>query len=242
VKIAIISDIHANMEALEAVMLDIREQKLDKEIWCLGDIVGYGADPNPVTERIAEEVDINIAGNHDWAAVGKMTLGYFNSAAATSAEWTHDNLTQENRDWLAALPLERVERDVRLVHGSPSDPAAWHYVLSIAEAEGEMSTYDEQLCLIGHSHFLGNFEQNGNNIDYNRGERIRCQKGRRYLVNVGSVGQPRDGDPRSAYVVYDTNTKEVWHRRVPYDVESAHRKILEAGLPRFLADRLLQGT
>ena len=240
-KIAVISDIHANIEALDAVLADAEAQGCG-EIWCLGDIVGYGADPNGVVERISQKADATVAGNHDWAAVGKMTLAYFNSHAAAAAEWTAEALTPECRDWLAALPLERVERDMRLVHASPSDPAAWHYVLSVAEAEGEMTTYDESICLIGHSHYPGNFEQTDGDLHYNREDNITLQSDKRYLINVGSVGQPRDGDPRASYMVLDPDSKEIWHRRVEYDIEAAHQKILEAGLPSFLADRLLTGT
>ena len=240
-KIAVISDVHANLEALDAVLADSKEQQTEM-LWCLGDIVGYGADPNPVVERLAKQCDATVAGNHDWAACGKMELGYFNAAAAEAARWTADALTAKSKQWLDGLPLERVERGVRLVHASPSDPAAWLYVLSIGEASGEMSTFDENLCFIGHSHFPGNFEQQGDQLGYSRDGYVECRRDRRYLINVGSVGQPRDGDPRAAYVVFDPGTMEIWHRRVAYDIDGAHRKIIEAGLPPFLADRLLQGA
>ncbi len=239
--IAVLSDVHANLEALEAVLADARAAGAG-EIWCLGDVVGYGADPNPVVERLSDAATVAVAGNHDWAACGKMKLGYFNSMAALAAEWTSEVLSEASRRWLSALPLERVERGVRLVHASPSDPGAWLYVLSVSEAEGELSTFDERLCLIGHSHFPGQFEHDGAHVHYSREATLSLQANRRYLVNVGSVGQPRDGDPRATYLLFDWQRKELEHRRVPYDVDAASRKILDAGLPRFLAERLLQGA
>jgi diadenosine tetraphosphatase ApaH/serine/threonine PP2A family protein phosphatase len=240
-RIAVVSDVHANLEALDAVLEDARRAGAE-EIWSLGDVVGYGADPNPVVERLAAGARVAVAGNHDWAACGKMTLGYFNDMAARAAEWTSQALSETSRRWLAALPLERVERGIRLVHASPSDPAAWHYVLSESAAEGELSTFDETLCLIGHSHLPGQFEHNGSSVRYHRDARLSLARNRRYLVNVGSVGQPRDGDPRATYLLLDDAKRSLEHRRVPYDVESAARKILEAGLPSFLAERLPRGA
>jgi diadenosine tetraphosphatase ApaH/serine/threonine PP2A family protein phosphatase len=240
-RIAVLSDVHANLEALEAVLEDARQLGVDA-YWCLGDIVGYGADPNPVVDLLSAEPVIAVAGNHDWAATGKMKLGYFNSMAAHAAEWTSEVLTEASREWLEGLPLERVERGVRLVHASPSDPAAWLYVLSENDAEGELSTFDEDLCLIGHSHFPGQYETDGANVRYFRDARFRLEEARRYLVNVGSVGQPRDGDPRATYLVYEWEDGVLEHRRIPYDWEAAGRKILDAGLPPFLAERLLVGA
>ena len=171
-----------------------------------------------------------------------MTLGYFNSAAAAAAEWTASQLSGPSKEWLASLPLEQVEEGVRLVHGSPSEPEAWQYVLSVAEAEGELQAFGEGLCLIGHSHFPGAFESDGNRVRYSRTDRVRLLPEHRYLVNVGSVGQPRDGDPRACYLLLDTEKHEIVHRRVAYDIAAAQRKILSAGLPPFLASRLAQGA
>jgi diadenosine tetraphosphatase ApaH/serine/threonine PP2A family protein phosphatase len=239
--VAVVSDVHANIEALDAVLADAGRQSAER-LWCLGDIVGYGADPNPVCDRLRVDCDAAVAGNHDWAACGKMTLGYFNSAAAAAAEWTASQLSPSSREWLASLPLARLEDGVRLVHGSPSDPEAWQYVLSVSEAEGEMASFEETLCLIGHSHFPGAFESDGSRVRYSRTDRVRLLPEHRYLVNVGSVGQPRDGDPRACYLLLDTEKSEIVHRRVPYDIAAAQRKILSAGLPPFLASRLAQGA
>jgi diadenosine tetraphosphatase ApaH/serine/threonine PP2A family protein phosphatase len=241
VTIAVLSDVHSNLEALEAVLADARQAGASR-VWCLGDIVGYGADPNGVVERLESSVQAAVAGNHDWAACGKMRLGYFNSAAAAAAEWTAQNLTERSRTWLSALPLVRVEDGIRLVHASPSDPEAWLYVLSIGDAEGELTTFEEPVCLIGHSHFPGIFEKDGDRIRYTRNSRVELGARNRYLVNVGSVGQPRDGDPRAAYALYDPAARSIEHRRVAYDIPAAQRKILDAGLPPFLASRLAQGA
>ena len=239
--VAVVSDVHSNLEALEAVLADAEKQGASK-LWCLGDVVGYGADPNAVCERLKADAHAAVAGNHDWAACGKMTLGYFNSAAAAAAEWTAEQLSPSSKEWLASLPLEQVEDGVRLVHGSPSEPESWQYVLSVAEAEGELAAFPESVCLIGHSHFPGAFEGDGTRVRYSRTDRVRLLPSYRYLVNVGSVGQPRDGDPRACYLLLDTEKQEIVHRRVPYDIAAAQRKILGAGLPPFLATRLAQGA
>jgi len=238
--IAIISDVHANLEALETVLEDTGRQGAER-LWCLGDVVGYGADPNPVCERIAAQADLAIAGNHDWAAVGKMKIGYFNSAAALAIDWTAEQLSDASREWLAGLPLMRLEGEARLVHATPSDPAGWQYVLSSPDAEAELGSYSETLCFIGHSHFPAAYESDGARLRYLPEERVPLVAGRRYLVNVGSVGQPRDGDPRAAYLLYDTEGRELVRRRLEYDIEAAAQKILQAGLPEFLAQRLQRG-
>lgn len=238
--IAIISDVHANLEALSTVLEDVRRQGAER-LWCLGDVVGYGADPNAVCDRIAAAADSAIAGNHDWAAVGRIDGESFNSAAATAIEWTARQLSETSRAWLAALPLVRIEGEARLVHATPSEPAAWRYALSLGDAEAEMQAYQEPLCLIGHSHFPATYEYDGTRTRHLADERVALVPGRRYLVNVGSVGQPRDGDPRASYLLYDTEGGQLARRRLEYDVETAARKIREAGLPEFLAQRLHRG-
>jgi len=238
--IAIISDVHANLEALQTVLEDVRRQGAER-LWCLGDVVGYGADPNPVCDRIAAQADLAIAGNHDWAAVGKMKIGYFNSAAAVAIDWTAEQLSDPSREWLAALPLLRIEGEARLVHATPSDPAGWQYVLSSPDAEAELESCQETLCFIGHSHFPAVYESDGTGLRYLQDERVPLVAGRRYLVNVGSVGQPRDGDSRAAYLLYDTEGRELVRRRLEYDIDRAAQKILDAGLPDFLAQRLQRG-
>ncbi len=237
---AVVSDIHGNLEALEAVLADL-ERVRPSSIVCLGDFVGYGASPNECIDRLRPMIEAAVAGNHDLAACGRIKLTYFNSDAAIAARWTDVELSTENRAYLEALPFEAAWRSTRLVHASPADPAEWHYVLSPHDALVEMNAYDETLCFIGHSHFLGAFDRGPANVRYTREPEIRLEPGHRYLVNVGSVGQPRDGDPRAAYLLYDDEVRVLKHVRLEYDVEAAMRRIVKAGLPPFLAERLQWG-
>jgi diadenosine tetraphosphatase ApaH/serine/threonine PP2A family protein phosphatase len=170
-----------------------------------------------------------------------LRLGYFNDAAAAAARWTDVSLTPEHRAYLHDLPFEARVPGALLVHASPAEPAAWHYVLSPQDAEHEMTAYPEPLCFIGHSHYPGLFEKDGRTVRYTRDAEVAMRPGRKYLVNVASVGQPRDGDPRAGWLLWDAGTGWLRHRRLDYDVEAAGRRILEAGLPPFLAERLSWG-
>ena len=237
---AVVSDVHGNLEALEAVLADLEREKVEA-IVCLGDFVGYGASPNECIERLRPRIEAAVAGNHDLAACGRLKLGYFNPDAASAARWTDASLTAENREWLAALPYTATFRDSLLVHASPADPAEWNYVLSPADAEEEMKAFVEPKCFIGHSHFPGTFGQDGFGVQYTRAQDIDVLEGHRYLVNVPSVGQPRDGDPRAGWLLVDEDGGKLRHVRLEYDVEAAMKRILDAGLPRFLAERLRWG-
>ncbi|HYM80552.1 MAG TPA: metallophosphoesterase family protein [Candidatus Limnocylindria bacterium] len=237
---AIVSDIHGNLEALEAVLGDIERHK-PATILCLGDFVGYGASPNECIERLRPLIEHAVAGNHDLAACGRLRLSYFNSNAAVAAQWTETTLTADNRAYLEQLPFSIVWRETLLVHASPAQPEDWHYVLSPIEAEEEMSAYRETLCFIGHSHYPGTFDRHNGRIRYSRMSEIRIEKGHRYLINVASVGQPRDGDPRAGYLLYDEGAKLVRHMRLEYDIAGAMKRIQDAGLPQFLAERLQWG-
>jgi diadenosine tetraphosphatase ApaH/serine/threonine PP2A family protein phosphatase len=170
-----------------------------------------------------------------------LKLGYFNPDAAAAARWTDVSLTPEHREYLAALPFTAHWRGALLVHASPSDPGDWNYVLSPADAEVEFQAFSEPMCFIGHSHFPGTFTHDGVGTHYSRLEEVRVLPGHRYLVNVPSVGQPRDGDPRAGYLLHDTDAARLRHVRLEYDVAGARKRILEAGLPPFLADRLQWG-
>jgi diadenosine tetraphosphatase ApaH/serine/threonine PP2A family protein phosphatase len=239
-KIAVLSDVHANLEALEAVIADARGEGAEAW-WCLGDIVGYGADPDAVVERVRGLNGPTVAGNHDWAACGLVSTRQFNRQAAAAAHWTAETMRPENLDWLKNLPLvERVD-GVLLVHATPSEPAAWHYCMMVEDALDEMESYREELCLIGHSHVPGAFERHDEEVRYTRAQEMVLRPGRQYLVNVGSVGQPRDGDKRAAYMMFDTAERRLRHVRVEYDIPGAQRKILAAGLPPWLASRLGEG-
>jgi diadenosine tetraphosphatase ApaH/serine/threonine PP2A family protein phosphatase len=237
---AIVSDIHGNLEALEAVLADIAHHKPASMV-CLGDFVGYGASPNECIDRLRPMIEHAVAGNHDLAACGRLKLNYFNSNAAAAALWTETALRPENRAYLESLPFEVRWRDALLVHASPAEPEEWHYVLSPVEARTEMDAYSEVVCFIGHSHYPGTFDRHDERIRYTRAPEVRLEKGHRYLVNVASVGQPRDGDPRAGYLLYDDIERVLRHVRLDYDVAGAMKRILDAGLPRFLADRLQWG-
>jgi|SRR6267378_417224 len=237
---AIVSDIHGNLEALGAVFADL-EQHRPASLACLGDFVGYGASPNECIDQLRPKLEAAVIGNHDLAAIGRLRLGGFNSEAAEAARWTDRALSAENRAWLEGLPYSTSWRGALLVHASPMHPEEWNYVLSPADAEAEMAACTEALVLIGHSHYPGTFEVTGNGARYTRAEEVEVVAGRRYLVNVGSVGQPRDGDARAAYLLYDDSARTLRHMRLEYDVESAMTRIREAGLPPFLAERLRWG-
>lgn len=213
---------------------------------CLGDIVGYGADPGPVVEAVAPRVAAAVAGNHDRAAAGLIDLGWFNPYARRAAEWTGEHLTAFQTRYLAGLPLRVEHAGATLVHASPRRPEIWSYVVSEADGAAAFRYFETALCFIGHSHLpaIWTLRPGGpdGKIEYRWGAgRVVLVEGERCLVNVGSVGQPRDGDPWAAYAVWDLEARSVEVRRVAYDVHEARRRIHAAGLPRRLGDRLLQG-
>lgn len=238
---AIISDIHGNFEALQAVLKDTKKQRVD-EVVCLGDLVGYGADPNECVEAVREAAEKVVAGNHDWAAIGKLGLDYFNAAAKMAAEWTGEVLTEENRTYLRDLPLTlEVEEGFVLVHSSPTAPDQWMYVFHPGQAARDFSAFSQQVCFIGHTHQPAVFTDNGG---FHLGQSLadfRMGMGTRYLVNVGSVGQPRDGNPDAAYCVFDSEKLSLRIRRVEYDVAQSSLKIVRNKLPKSLAERLPLG-
>jgi diadenosine tetraphosphatase ApaH/serine/threonine PP2A family protein phosphatase len=239
-RLAVVSDLHGNLEAVEAVLSDLDAAGVD-QLACLGDFVGYGASPNECIARIRPRLSAAVLGNHDVAALGRLRLGGFHSDAATAARWTAVQLADEHRAWLEALPYATTWCGMRLVHATPSEPEAWNYVLSVSDADLEWQAFPEWLCVIGHSHVPGTFVRGAAPTRYVRLPVIDIAPLHRYLVNVGSVGQPRDGDPRAAYLVVDEQARRIEHRRVTYDVERAAARILEAGLPSFLAERLRWG-
>jgi diadenosine tetraphosphatase ApaH/serine/threonine PP2A family protein phosphatase len=238
---AIISDIHGNIEALEAVLKDVAAEKVD-EVICLGDLVGYGADPNECIEAVRKKASVVIAGNHDWAAIGKLGLEYFNSAARRAAEWTEAVLSDDHRRYLDGLPLTATAGDnVLLVHSSPAAPDQWMYVFHPGQATREFSAFSQPFCFIGHTHQPAIFTDDGG---FHLGGALSCFRmgvGTRYMVNVGSVGQPRDGNPRAAYCVFDADHLVVSIRRVDYDIARSSMKIVQNRLPRSLAERLPLG-
>lgn len=237
---AILSDIHGNLEALRAVLAVAREQA--EAFICLGDIVGYGADPQACIELIAERFLAVVGGNHEHAVAGLMSLHWFNPLARVAAEWTRERLDDDHRAWLGALPLIREIESATLVHASPRHPEEWEYLVSAEDGYAAFPSFATRLCFVGHSHLPRMWVQGS----WGRGHdpaatEITVESGCRYIVNVGSVGQPRDHDPRAAWALWDAEARRVSLRRVSYDVGAAQAKIRAAGLPRFLADRLAGG-
>jgi len=237
-KIGIISDIHSNIHALEAVL-----PKLNgcDEVQCLGDIVGYGAFPNECVERLRSEGIPSIMGNHDAACVGLLSLGWFNPYAAMAARWTIENLGPQNHTYLRELPRSRRHESFYMVHGSPREPTT-EYLTEPSQARASFSLCEEKLILVGHTHIPLAFMEREEieAISPVEGMPISYAK-RRLIYNPGSVGQPRDGDPRAAYAIVDTSTERIEVFRMEYDVGAAREAIIGAGLPRILGDRLAVG-
>jgi predicted phosphodiesterase len=250
VRILLLSDIHANLEALDASLAAAPSYDA---VVNLGDIVGYGASPNEVTERSRGLGKTFVRGNHDKAATGVMELDDFNPMAAAAAIWTRSELTLENLDWLRSLPHGPVLLpefpDVQLVHGSPTDED--EYVVSLGDALAPLITLTMPLTFFGHTHLQGGFFANGSSADGFRPEyrtvgqaesvALQLKSSARYLINPGSVGQPRDGDWRAAFALYDTETQVVYFHRTPYNLKSAQDRIFAANLPPRLAIRLAAG-
>lgn len=240
-KIAVISDVHSNLEAFQSVTASFSNHGVEQVIF-LGDIVGYGANPNECIELLKSICDCNIAGNHDYAAVGKTDITYFNLHAKEAILWTSDILSQDSKRFLASLPLTATLPDGLMVHSAPQHPELWDYIISLSDARIHFRNFTQQLCFIGHSHCPGIFmlDRSGA-LSFEELGSITVKKDTRYIINVGSVGQPRDGNPLSSYGLYDTTTKQYRLIRVPYNIATAQQKILAAGLPRFLAERIAVG-
>jgi diadenosine tetraphosphatase ApaH/serine/threonine PP2A family protein phosphatase len=242
-RIAIIADVHSNLAALEVVLSDAAQRQAD-ELWCLGDIVGYGPEPRECLALVRERARLCLAGNHDLGAAGAIGLDEFNPYAAEANRWTGQVLTDEERAHLAALPAMLVHEEFTLAHGSPREPV-WEYVLSSAGAAASFRHFETRYCLVGHSHVpftCPEAEAGAPSPLYQAQEDVDVTLGRgRMIINPGSVGQPRDGDPRASYAIFDTARQAVHHHRVVYDVEATQRKMRAAGLPEYLADRLSRG-
>jgi predicted phosphodiesterase len=240
-KAAVISDIHSNLEALQAVLKDIKKRRI-KKIICLGDLVGYGANPNECVDLCLKESDIIIAGNHDWAAIGKTDIGHFNPVAAEAIRWTKKRLTDASVDKLKSLPLTDKLSDIFLAHASPKNPAEWNYLTSFVDFQDAFGYFEGKICFIGHTHIPGAAFQDANSYtDFLHETPFPLIPKRRFIINSGSVGQPRDLDPRACYAIYDGNNNSLEIIRIEYNIPLAEQKIIEAGLPEVLAQRLSIG-
>ncbi len=236
----IISDIHANLAAFEAVLADAGPFDM---AWCLGDVVGYGPDPNECVEKLLELPHICVAGNHDWAAIGKLDISDFNPDAARACLWTGEQLTSQNRDYLLNLPQRIVRDDFTIVHGSPRHPI-WEYILYPALAGVNFAHFDTRFCLVGHTHvpviFCHRPQGACEAFAPAYGHPIPLGEDR-LIINPGSVGQPRDGDPRASYAILDPEKLTIEYRRVAYPVEVTQKRMREKGLPPRLIARLAFG-
>lgn len=240
-QIAIVSDIHGNFHALTSVMQDIDNRGI-KDIICLGDVVGYGAMPNECVDILRERDIPTLAGNHDHAAVGIVDITFFNEIAKRAVHWTRDKLTETNAVWLKDRPYtHEIAPNYYFVHASPCDPPAWSYVLTFGEARNCFNAINHQFCFIGHSHQPTVVEKNGKDLTCPEGYSVPIKADCRYLVNVGSVGQPRDRNPAACYVHLDLEKQTINFIRVPYEIEAAQQAILEQKLPEELAERLGYG-
>jgi diadenosine tetraphosphatase ApaH/serine/threonine PP2A family protein phosphatase len=241
-QVAVLSDIHGNRHAFEAVLDEVASLGL-AETWCLGDLVGYGADPDACVDLARERCDVVLAGNHDLAVSGHLSLEDFSRGAALAARWTQEALAAERTAWLGALAPLGERQGIGLFHASPRDPV-WEYVLSALLADLCMDAHPHRIGFVGHSHVALAFHRPEDGVAVGRrrygGDEADLREGR-HLLNPGSVGQPRDGDPRAAWVLLDLEAWRAEWRRTDYDVAGAQAAILRAGLPGSLAERLEYG-
>ncbi|MGM0443613.1 MAG: metallophosphoesterase family protein [Fibrobacterota bacterium] len=243
-KTALISDIHGNLDALEAVLEHIETMQVDRII-CLGDIIGYGPNPNECVSRVSEAAVETVLGNHDSAVFAPSSEINFNSNALYAITWTHSVIHKEALQFLNSLPMKREHEDITIVHATPYDPYQWFYISSIEDALFNFNFFKTKFCFNGHTHVPGIIELSRDtgdirvykekNFKYDPREQFR------YIVNVGSVGQPRDGDNRACYAILNTDTTALNFHRIPYDIESYQNKMRDAGMPEFLIRRVQRG-
>ena len=238
-RFAIFGDIHANLEAFEAVLADAKDLGCSRCV-CLGDIVGYNASPNECIGLVQSLGCPVVKGNHDDYASTLSPLDDFNPLAEAAILWTREKLSPKEKRWLLELPLVTSVEDFTIVHANLDDPAGWGYVLNQLDAAASFSHQETKICFFGHTHVPRLYVRDKSVIGLPL-TTLRCESQKIYFVNVGSVGQPRDGDWRAAYVVFDSEAEEITLRRLHYDIAQTQEKILEAGLPFKLAERLLFG-
>ncbi len=238
----IFSDIHSNLEAFEAVIKAYQKEKIDKYL-CLGDVVGYGANPNECVDLLRALPAVAVAGNHDWASVDSFSLENFNDNAKEAVIWTQGRLSESNKDFLRGLELVYSRDDYVLTHASLNEPQAFNYLLNINDCRLTFELLKSQVCFIGHTHIPVIFVRDEQGmVHYEDTDKIKLEPGKKYVINAGSVGQPRDSIAGAAFCVWDTEKSEVEIKRAPYDVFMARQKIVDNGLPAFLGNRLLTGN
>ena len=238
-RIALFGDIHANLEALEVVLADAEEQGCTDYV-CMGDVVGYNADPAACLEKVKAMNIPVVKGNHDEDASGTHSLDSMNPVAAAALEWTRAQLSEDQRVWLRRLRMVRQVEDFTIVHSTLDQPANWNYVTNRFDAMSNFSYQFTQVCFHGHTHVPRVYVKT-DKVQEVPADSLIIEEGSKYFINAGSVGQPRDGDWRGCYAIYDLDHKMVVFRRVEYDIATTQQKILDAGLPAMLAERLADG-
>ena len=238
-RFAIFSDLHGNLEATEAILADARAKACTNFV-CLGDLVGYNANPHECVELVRALECPVVKGNHDEQACLGESSRDFNDLAEQAINWTREHLTDEDKQWLADLRLVRQVRDFTIVHATLDTPAEWGYVFKNLDAVASFTYQHTTVCFFGHTHVAGAFVRD-DGVHRVVTDLLTIESGLKYFINVGSVGQPRDGDARAAYCIYDMERNTVEQRRVRYDVGAVQKKIIQAGLPRLLAERLELG-
>ena len=237
---AIISDIHGNWEALEAVLGECRKLRAEAFL-CTGDIVGYGANPKECLDALRKLKAVAIAGNHDWAVSGRLDYSHFTPDGKDAINWSRTRMSFEDIAHLNALTVCLKNKDCVLVHGALKDPEHFTYLDSISKAVDSFALMDVAVCFVGHTHVPKVFIQRGDSVLESEALDIEIDPAYKYIVNVGSVGQPRDGNPMASFCVYDTALRMITNHRIVYDIKKAQGKIIEAGLPENLALRLARG-
>lgn len=241
-RLALISDIHANLEALEAVFRDIEKEKVET-VHCLGDVVGYGSDPSACVTLVDEHCDVKLMGNHEYAILELTSTENYNSAAKQATDWTKEQMSDFDLSTISNFKMSvALDNKTRVVHASPQEPEKWHYILSPTKAFDAFLSFKENICFFGHTHLPQIYIEMDDSLPRGKaGHDFLPDPDNRYLINVGSVGQPRDNDPRACYVIFDTEEYEIIYQRVEYDIKTTQQKMLQANLPQMLAQRLSVG-
>jgi predicted phosphodiesterase len=239
---AIISDIHGNLEALHSALryIESYQGKIDKVI-CLGDIVGYGADPGECIRVTRDLSDIILAGNHDFAVCEQTSIEDFNLYAKEAVLWSRDALNEKEINFLKSLPLKYEEKNIDFVHSSLHRPESWRYLINTSDTYIDFQLLEKKILFVGHTHVPVMFEDDGKKVKASSPSELSLNSSNKYIINPGSVGQPRDRDPRASFAIYDSDREYVEIARIEYDIQKAQRKILDAGLPEILATRLGYG-
>jgi len=240
-KLALLSDIHANLEALTAVLREVEHRQVD-EIYSLGDVIGYGCDPSECLRLVDSTCKVRLMGNHEFSVLGHLSTDSYTHVARVSTEWTQHAITDREAAIIADFEMECWLDDILLVHASPYEPEEWHYILTPSEAADAFDHFDGAICFHGHSHIPvifsevpGALPRRKSAHDFDPSEESR------YIVNVGSVGQPRDNDPRACFAILDTESRHVEYHRVEYDIKQTQAKMTDADLPKMLVNRLAVG-